>query len=104
MSTRMVTIQRKAFAFGHNIGRDTSDEVIAERCCFFHAHPGSEWVEVGTAEIALILHDRREMTTKAVDSLKAQAEAVRAEAGRRLTEIQEQINSLLAIEHVKEAA
>ena len=103
MSTRMVAIQRKAYAYGYDIGPRSTDEQIAERVAFFHNLPEG-WIEVGIAEIAVVLHDRRDMTANAVKTLRAEQESVRAEAGKRLVELEEQINSLLAIEHVKEAA
>lgn len=56
------------------------------------------WIEVGTAEIdMLLITDRTAIVTAQVDVLKQQAQKIRAEAALKVGEIENEIKNLLAI-------
>lgn len=57
------------------------------------------WFRVGTAEITVTLVDKQQVSLNAVDALRSEQKSVRAEAERRSTEIERQIQSLLAISY-----
>ena len=94
-----ITLQRKAYCYGALVGPDSSIGRIAMYASFWDEAPGTDYVEFGTAEITLTLHDRKTITVQAVATLRAEAEKLRAETGAKLTEIDRQINELLAIEN-----
>ena len=58
------------------------------------------YIMVGTARIEIELLPAKEMTEKAVSTLRKQKEQVLATAQAEATRIEGQIQSLLAIEHV----
>ena len=60
------------------------------------------YVMVGMARIEIELLPQKEITTKAVATLRQQKEQVLATAQAEATRIEGQIQSLLAIEHVAE--
>lgn len=60
----------------------------------------SGWTHVGEATIAVeIFATTEDLIASKVDTLKAQADKIRAEAHREVTRIESQINQLLAITH-----
>jgi len=61
------------------------------------------YILVGMARIEIELLPQKEITTKAVATLRQQKEQVIATAQAEATRIEGQIQSLLAIEHVAEA-
>ena len=61
------------------------------------------YILVGMARIEIELLPQKEITTKAVATLRQQKEQVLATAQAEATRIEGQIQSLLAIEHVVEA-
>lgn len=61
------------------------------------------YIMVGTARIEIELLPAKEMTAKAVSTLRKQKEQVLATAQAEATRIEGQIQSLLAIEHVSAA-
>ena len=73
----------------------------------FMARPADEvadgYIMVGMARIEIELLPQKEITTKAVATLRQQKEQVLATAQAEATRIEGQIQSLLAIEHVSAA-
>lgn len=57
----------------------------------------SGWVRAGTARVEVTLIDKTEMVENKVESLKAQKTSILAEAQMKVTQIEEQIQKLLAI-------
>ena len=60
------------------------------------------WTLIGTATITLDLVDRRTLIDNKVESLKAEAASIRAEAYRKAMHIDNQIQQLLAIDYTPE--
>lgn len=58
---------------------------------------GEGWVKVGKATIQLELDEGLDITKFAVAGLRRAQDEIRAQAAAKITEIQAQINSLLAI-------
>jgi hypothetical protein len=57
------------------------------------------WVKVGLGYAEVELLDQKDVLNSAVIALRAKAAATRAEATKKCTEIENQINQLLAIEN-----
>ena len=69
-----------------------------------HAHWAKDgYILVGMARIEIELLPQKEITTKAVATLRQQKEQVLATAQAEATRIEGQIQSLLAIEHIPQA-
>lgn len=83
----------------------TVDHDTLARCLNFTSHKfdnDPEWVLVGTAEVTVTLMPRADVVNTQVAVLRKQAENIKAEAGAAVTRIEQQINSLLAIENATE--
>lgn len=57
------------------------------------------WTLVGTAEVSIELTDPDKIIANKVDALKAELNTERAQSEARCTQLQSQINNLLAIEY-----
>jgi hypothetical protein len=57
------------------------------------------WVKVADHTLTYEVSESIDLVTPQVDAIKAQMEELRAKSEAALTQMQEQINSLLAIEH-----
>ena len=57
------------------------------------------WVKVGDASVTVTLLDYKDVVTGQIDMLNEAKKRVQAEAEKKLTEIEGQIQSLLAIEY-----
>ncbi len=62
------------------------------------------WTKVGAATITLDLIDRDALLANKVDALRAEKKKVQAEATMRATELEGQIQNLLAITYIPQAA
>ena len=56
------------------------------------------WVWIGHATVTLEIADDTEINAELVETLRAVQKQIQADAGKRVTEIEQQIQSLLAIE------
>jgi hypothetical protein len=57
------------------------------------------WTKIGTATIEFELIDRNEMIDNKVIALRAELQGVKAEAQIKMQKLEDQLNSLLAIEN-----
>lgn len=74
------------------------DEELALWCTLSSKqHPDA--VQVGTAEVVITLHDHKEIVVGQVENLEQMKKHVQAEAQRRITGFDQQIQSLLALEN-----
>lgn len=75
------------------------DDKMALRCLTFMDGDMSEhgYSVVGTAEVKVTLFDEDKMVSTKVESLRAEAKKVKADAAARVTNIERKINQLLAI-------
>ncbi len=60
------------------------------------------YTRIGDADIALTINDEDSLREAAVESLREQIKAVRAEAENKITELTRRINELQAIEYAKQ--
>lgn len=60
--------------------------------------PRDGWVWIGHATVTLEIADDTEINAELVETLRAVQKQIQADAGKRVTEIEQQIQSLLAIE------
>lgn len=65
--------------------------------------PMEGWVWIGHATVTLEIADDTEINAELVETLRAVQKQIQADAGKRVTEIEQQIQSLLAIEQKVEA-
>ena len=68
-------------------------------CVAFHQFDMKDqgWTYVGKAEITLTLVDHDQVIANKVDSLRAEQTAIRADAQKKITELNGEIQNLLAI-------
>lgn len=59
----------------------------------------STWIRIGSASVTVEIADDKEIKAGLVDSLKATKKKIQADAEKSITEIDAQIQSLLAIEY-----
>ena len=77
----------------------THDTLARELWLSPHDHTDdADYVIVGTADVQVHLMPRADVINTQVASLRQQAENIKAEAGVAVMRIEQQINSLLAIE------
>ena len=57
----------------------------------------NQWIRIGVAEITVEIVDEKQMVVNTVAALRTEQQSVRAEAEKRATDIDRQINELLAI-------
>ena len=57
------------------------------------------WIWIGSASVTVEIADEKEIKTELVESLKKAKKKIQAEAEKNITEIDAQIQSLLAIEY-----
>ena len=62
------------------------------------SNPIDGWVWIGHATVTLEIADDSEINAELVERLRAVQKQIQADAGKRVTEIESQIQSLLAIE------
>ena len=60
--------------------------------------PIDGWVWIGHATVTLEIADDTEINAELVETLRAVQKQIQADVGKRVTEIEQQIQSLLAIE------
>lgn len=60
------------------------------------------WTRIGTADVALHIVDENQLIENKVESLRAEQTKTRADAQAKVTELERQIQQLLAIEHTPE--
>ena len=63
-----------------------------------HEFKDTDYLLVGTAEVAVTLLPRADVLNGQIKNLRAQIEETRREAGVKVLQLERQINSLLAIE------
>ena len=59
----------------------------------------STWIWIGSASVTVEIADEKEINSKLVESLKEAKKKIQADAEKSITEIDAQIQSLLAIEY-----
>ena len=108
MSARTVTGTTKVWLpeYAINIGpKELADPRVVSRLAYSDSEMKSMgWTLLGTAEIKLTLVGDREIVENRVDSLRAEQKKVVADAQKKSTEIERQIQTLLAIAYEGEAA
>lgn len=108
MSARTVTGTTKVWLTEHalNIGpKELADPRVVSRLSYSDSEMKSwGWTLIGTAEITLHLVGDREIVENRVDSLRAEQKKVVADAQKKSTEIERQIQTLLAIAYEGKAA
>lgn len=62
------------------------------------------WTLLGEGLAELTIVDKKQFTERQLKALKAKLQGIRAEAQAKCTEIEGQINNLLAIEHTSDAS
>lgn len=82
----------------------TNHDALARGLWITHHDFGGDpdYVLVGTVEVAITLLPNADIVNTQVVALRAQAEKIKAEAGVAVMRIEQQINSLLAIENATE--
>ena len=83
----------------NNLETLTSDEIISGVQYFESGL--NDWAKVGTAEITITFDDSKEIIKNRVNSMRVEATNIRAEATNKCTQIEREIQSLLAIEHTQ---
>ena len=83
----------------HNLA--LSDDIAMNAMTFSNcegmAGPPNPWIRIGTAEITVEIVDESQMLRNTVSALRTEQRSVRAEAEKRATDIDRQIQQLLAI-------
>lgn len=75
-----------------------TDEQLATWLSFSSKVP-EDSTHVGTAEITVTLHDHKEIVTSQVAALQQRKKHIQAEAQKHITNLEHQIQSLLALEN-----
>ena len=102
MSTRTITGTTKAWltensAAGPQDIAEGNPQLIQAAAYSMHDMTSAGWVLVGTAEVTLTVDDMDTVVTNQVAALRAQITNVRAEAENKATQLERQVQQLLAI-------
>lgn len=108
MSARTITTTIGAWLTPYSAPMDLlradSKDVIANLAWSANEMGSSGWARVGTAEVTLQLDDEKQILERQVESLRAEQTKTRADAQARVTELERQIQLLLALEHMPGSA
>lgn len=82
----------------NNIGK-AKDKALIENLTYasFDSAPKG-WTKVGSVDVVITLFDDKEINESQIATLREMKKTVQAEAQKKITEIEQQIQSLLAIE------
>lgn len=77
--------------------KDGEDAALVRGFTFTHIDMAPDWTRIGNAELKITLAPNDAIVTDAIASLRAEQTRLRAEAERKSTDIERQIQTLLAI-------
>ena len=79
----------------------TAEQLRDEKCIrslqYTEHNMAPEWIKVGTAEITVTLATAADITNSAITALRAEQQTIRADAEVKAQQIEQRIQSLLAI-------
>ena len=79
----------------------TAEQLRDEKCIrtlqYTAYNMAPEWIKVGTAEITVTLSTDADITNSAIAALRAEQQTIRADAEVNVQQIEQRIQSLLAI-------
>jgi len=73
------------------------DPKCVQQLSYSHHNMAPEWVKVGTAEVTVTLETDANITNGAITALRAEQQQVRADAEVKAQQIEQRIQTLLAI-------
>lgn len=94
---KTITFQTKAWLSDGKIERNADSTDVDNMSFYKDDMTDFGWVEVGTAEITVTLVDRKTVVVNQIAGLNEAKRRIQAEAEKRLTEIEGQIQSLQAL-------
>lgn len=98
MSERTITFETPAL-LTPNYGPDSLTPEHASHACSFYnfSYVPEGYILIGKATITLTIVEEQQIVANKVESLKAEKQRLLAEAERKVTQIESQIQSLLAL-------
>ena len=99
MKTITATVQAYMSKYNsvENLEQTTPESAISQ--LVISTSPFDDWIRVGSASVTVELADDKEIKAGLIESLKESKKKIQAEAEKNITEIDAQIQSLLAIEY-----